>query len=229
MLKNIIKNIINNKIHIGHLKKYRNSYMKDYIINVKNNIDIINPFKFLYRLKIASKNLTICSKIGGGVLYFGNKVFIKDLVKKYAMKNNMPFINSKWSPGLLTNMYTTKMTLMKKNIIKNKKRSKIYDFLPIKEQNKLNRKYIKIKKRLDNVKNMKCLPMYLIITNINGNENIIKEANKMKILIIGIVDTNTNPNNIDFPIPANDDLRKSVNYILSYLTNAITIGKNYNI
>ncbi|XBT18686.1 MAG: 30S ribosomal protein S2 [Candidatus Shikimatogenerans sp. Tcar] len=225
MKTNIIKDIINNKIHIGHLKKYRNIYMKDYIINVKNGVDIINPFKFLYRLKIASKNLTICSKIGGVILYFGNKIFIKDLIKKYAMKNNMPFINKKWSPGLLTNMYTTRITLMKKNIIKNKKISKIYNYLPIKEQNKLNRDYIKIKNRLNDVKDMKYLPMYLIITNINGNENIIKEANKMKILIIGIVDTNTNPNNIDFPIPANDDLKISINYILNYLTNAITIGK----
>lgn len=95
MKKNIIKDIINNKIHIGHLKKYRNFYMNNYIINVKNNIDIINPFKFLYRLKLAGKNLTICSKIGGIVLYFGNKIYIKDLIKKYAKKNNMPFINDK--------------------------------------------------------------------------------------------------------------------------------------
>lgn len=118
---------------------------------------------------------------------------------------------------------------MKKHIINNKRKSKIYNYLPIKEQNKLNRKYIKIKNRLDNVKNMKYLPMFLIITNINGNENIIKEANKMKILIIGIVDTNTNPNNIDYPIPANDDLRKSINYILNYLTNSISIGKKHRI
>lgn len=117
------------------------------------------------------------------------------------------------------------MTLLKKNIILEKKKSNIYNYLPIKEQNKLTRKYFKIKKRLDNIKNMKCLPMFLILLNINGNELIIKEANKMKIPIVGIIDTNTNPNNIDYPIPANDDLRKSVNYILNYLTNAITSGK----
>ncbi|XBT18365.1 MAG: 30S ribosomal protein S2 [Candidatus Shikimatogenerans sp. Tduv] len=223
-MKKSIINIISNKIHIGHLKRFRNINMKKYIINVKNNLDIINPYKTLYNLKIASKNLSICAKMGGSVLYFGNKLNIKDLIKKYAIKNNMPYINNKWSPGLLTNIYTTKMTLMKKNIIKEKKKSQIYNYLPVKEQNKLNRKYIKIKHRLNSIKNMKNLPMFLIITNINNNKLIIKEANKMNISIIGIVDSNTNPINIDYPIPGNDDLRRSVNYILNYLTNAISVG-----
>lgn len=94
-MKNILKDIIKYKLHIGHLKKFRNIYMNDYIINVKNNIDIINPYKILYNLRLASKNLTICSKIGGEILYFGNKIIFKDLVKKYAKINNMPFINDK--------------------------------------------------------------------------------------------------------------------------------------
>lgn len=94
-MKNIIKDIIKNKIHIGHFKKKRNFFMSEYVFNIKNNIDIINPIKFLYNLKIACKNLTICSAIGGKILYYGNKPNIKHLISLYAKKNNMPFINNK--------------------------------------------------------------------------------------------------------------------------------------
>ncbi|XBT18899.1 MAG: 30S ribosomal protein S2 [Candidatus Shikimatogenerans sp. AspAUS03] len=219
-----IKDIIKNKIHIGHIKSRRNPYMSKFIINVKNKVDIINPLQFSYRLKIISKNLTLGASLGGKILYYGNKPIITDLIKFYSKKNNMPYINYKWTPGLLTNIYNNTLSLMKKDIIKKQMTSNMYKYLPIREKNKLYRKYKNINKRYLSIKNMDILPLYIIITNTNGNDLIIKEAKKMGVLIVGIVDSDSNPINIDYPIPANDDYKGSINFILNYLTNSITMG-----
>lgn len=219
-----IKDIVSNKIHIGHLKTKRNPYMSNYIINVRNKVDIINPLKFSYRLKIISKNLTLGASLGGKILYYGNKPIVTDLIEFYSKKNKMPYINYKWTPGLLTNIYNNTLSLMRKKIIKEQMVSNMYTSLPKKEKNKLYRKYKNINKRYLTVKNMDILPLYIIITNVKGNELVIKEAKKTGVLIVGIVDTDSNPTNIDFPIPANDDYKKSINYILNYLTNSITSG-----
>ncbi|MDH3005078.1 MAG: 30S ribosomal protein S2, partial [Candidatus Shikimatogenerans sp. JK-2022] len=134
-----------------------------------------------------------------------------------------PYINYKWPAGLLTNIKNTRLSIKNKNILKKQKET-IYKYLSKKEKILIDRKYNKINKKFGTILNMNRLPMAVIIVDVKKEHIAVKEAKKTSIFTIGIVDTDSNPDNIDYPIPANDDLSKSINYILKNLTKSIIKG-----
>ncbi|WGH27088.1 MAG: 30S ribosomal protein S2 [Candidatus Shikimatogenerans bostrichidophilus] len=223
--KKKIKNIFKNKIILGHKSSNRNPKMSKYILLKKNNIDIINPLKIIKYQKKAELALKQCAIIGGIILFVGTKKQISNIIKIYAKKVNMPYINYKWPAGLLTNIKITKLIIKKIKSIKLKKK-KIYKFLSKKEKLVNERKYKKIKKKFKSILDMNRLPLFIIIVDVKKEYIAVQEAKKKLIYIIGIVDTDSSPDDIDYLIPANDDSYKSIKYILKNLTNAIIEGKN---
>ncbi|WGH25334.1 MAG: 30S ribosomal protein S2 [Candidatus Shikimatogenerans bostrichidophilus] len=222
-IKKILKKIYKNKIVVGHSNSSRNPKMAKFILFKNKQFDIINPFKILKYKKKAQKFLKECASIGGIILYVGTKKQIKFIVEKYAKKVKMPFINYKWPAGLLTNIKNTRLSIKKKNILETQKKT-IYKYLSKKEKLFMNRKYDKINKKFGTIFNMNRLPMAIIIVDVKKEHIAVKEAFKTSIYTIGIVDTDSSPQYIDYPIPANDDLSKSINYILKGLTRSIIKG-----
>ncbi|WGH24599.1 MAG: 30S ribosomal protein S2 [Candidatus Shikimatogenerans bostrichidophilus] len=222
----IIKTLYKNKVNLGHASSLRNPKMADFILLKTKNFDIINPFKILkYKIR-AQKFLEKCSSLGGSILFVGTKKQIKEIIKKYANKVNMPYINYKWPAGLLTNITNTRSTIQKKEDLKNQNKN-LYKYLSKKEKVLIERKYKKINKKFGTIFKMKKLPMAIIIVDIKKEKIAFKEALKTFIYTIGIVDTDSDPDNIDYPIPANDDLSKSIEYILKGLTKYIKRGILY--
>ncbi|WGH26060.1 MAG: 30S ribosomal protein S2 [Candidatus Shikimatogenerans bostrichidophilus] len=223
--KKKLKKIFKKKILLGHKSSNRNPKMSKYILLKYNNIDILNPFKVINKLKKAELILKKCAYIGGIILFVGTKKQISYLIEKYAKKVNMPFINYKWPAGLLTNIKVTRLSIKKKlKIEKNKKN--IYKFLSKKEKNIIERKYKKICIKFGSIENMNRLPLFIIIVDVKKEYIVVNEAKKTSIYTIGIVDTDSSPDNIDYIIPANDDSSKSIKYILNKLTNSIIEGLN---
>ncbi|WGH28200.1 MAG: 30S ribosomal protein S2 [Candidatus Shikimatogenerans bostrichidophilus] len=208
---------------LGHKTSNRHPKMSKYILIKKNNIDIIDPLKLIKNQKIAELALKECTSLGGIVLFVGTKKQISNIVKKYAKKVKMPFINYKWPAGLLTNIKITRLSIKKIYDIKNKNK-KINKFLSKKEKIVNKRKYKKIIKKFKSISNMNRLPLFIIIVDVKKEYIAVKEAKKTLINTIGIVDTDSSPDNIDYLIPANDDSLKSIKYILKKLTNAILKG-----
>ncbi|MDH3004335.1 MAG: 30S ribosomal protein S2 [Candidatus Shikimatogenerans sp. JK-2022] len=225
MINKFLKDIYKNKIIIGHNKTYRNPKMSKFILLKDKRFDIINPLKFLKNQNKAKKFLEECAYIGGMILYVSTKKQLKNIIEKYAKKSNMPYINYKWPAGLLTNIRNTRLSIKNKNILK-KQKDTIYKYLSKKEKMLIDRKYNRIKKKYGTILNMNRLPMAIIIVDVKKEYIALKEAQKKSIYTIGIVDTDSNPDNIDYVIPANDDLSKSINYILKNITKYIIKGLN---
>ncbi|WGH25468.1 MAG: 30S ribosomal protein S2 [Candidatus Shikimatogenerans bostrichidophilus] len=223
IIKKNLKKIYKNKVFWGHEKKYRNPKNKNFILFNKNKYDIIDPIKTIKYIYKAKSILKKSALSGGIILFIGTKKQIKNIIKKYAKLVKMPYINYKWPAGLLTNIKNTRLSIKKKKIIK-KQQKTIYKYLSKKEKLLINRKYKKIKKKFGSISNMNRLPLVAIIVDVNKEIIAVKEAYKKSIYTIGIIDTDSNPDYIDLPIPANDDLSKSVNYILNKLTKSIFLG-----
>ncbi|WGH25151.1 MAG: 30S ribosomal protein S2 [Candidatus Shikimatogenerans bostrichidophilus] len=221
--KKILKKLYKNKIVVGHNNSSRHPKMAKFILFNNKQFDIINPFKILKYKRRAQKFLKECASIGGMILYVGTKKQIQLLIEKYAKKVRMPYINYKWPAGLLTNIKNTRLSIKKKKLLKTQKKT-IYKYLSKKEKLFMNRKYNKINKKFGTIFNMNRLPMAIIIVDVKKEHIAVKEAFKRSIYTIGIVDTDSNPNNIDYPIPANDDLSTSINFILKGLTKSIIKG-----
>ncbi|WGH25696.1 MAG: 30S ribosomal protein S2 [Candidatus Shikimatogenerans bostrichidophilus] len=219
----ILKKIYKNKVFWGHNTSNRNPKMSKYILFKKNNIDYLDPFKIIKYQKIAALALKECAYIGGKILFVGTKKQIRYVIEKYANKVNMPFINYKWPAGLLTNIKITRLSIKKKKIIEKKKKT-IYKYLSKKERILEDRKYNKIIKKFGTIKDMNRLPMFIIIVDVKKEYIAVKEAKKSLIYTVGIIDTDSSPDYIDYPIPANDDLSKSIDFILNNLTNSIIKG-----
>ncbi|WGH27603.1 MAG: 30S ribosomal protein S2 [Candidatus Shikimatogenerans bostrichidophilus] len=221
--KNILLKLIKTNILLGHKSSNRNPKMSKFILLKSNNIDILNPLKVIKYKKRAELALKECSYRGGLILFVCTKKQNKKIIEKYAKKVNMPFINYKWPAGLLTNMKVTKLSIKKKKKIENKKKY-IYKYLSKKEKLIIERKYKKIDKKFGTITKLNRLPLFLIIIDVKKEYIAVKEAKKKFIYIVGITDTDSSPENIDYPIPANDDSYKSIKYILKGLIKSIKNG-----
>ncbi|WOX79240.1 30S ribosomal protein S2 [Candidatus Shikimatogenerans bostrichidophilus] len=222
MIKNkkLLNKIFKYNILLGHKSTYRHPKMSKYILLKQNNIDIINPIKFIKNIKKSKQILKKCINIGGSILFVGTKNIIKDVIKKYAQKINMPYINYKWHAGLLTNIQITKLSINKKSYI-DKKIKKNYKYLSKKEIKYIDRKYDKIDKFFGSIYNMHKLPLLVIIVDVKKENIAVKEAKKKGLYIIGIVDSDSSPENVNLPIPANDDSSKSIKLIFKILFYSI--------
>ena len=204
-------------VHLGHPTSKWNPNYKDFILTKKNGIHIIDADCTISYLTKAMLELLKIVKSGGNILFVGTKAQAKDIVVKAADESGMFYIVERWLGGTLTNFSTIKKSIKRLNLLE-KDSSSIYSNLTKKEKNQLHREKFKLADLHRGIKDMRHLPAALFVVDANHEKISIAEANCLGIPTFGIVDTNTNPYILDFPIPANDDSIKSISIILSFIT-----------
>ena len=224
MKKPDIKELLEVGAHFGHLTRKWNPNMAPYIYGQKNKIHIINLQKTAAKIEDAQKFLKHLASTGRKILYVSTKKQAKDIIARKAQDVKMPYIAERWPGGMLTNFVTIRKAVKKMANIDKMKKDGTYDTLSKKEKLHLDRLRAKLEKNLGSIADMTRLPAALIIVDVNKEHVAVKEAIKLGIPIVAIVDTNADPRPINFPIPANDDASKSIELILEYLTDAIREG-----
>lgn len=224
MLKIDIQDLLKSGVHFGHLTKKWNPKMSPYIFMKKNGVHIIDLYKTIIKIKEASVYLKNISASGKKILFVCTKKQGKFIVADYANTLGMPHVTERWLGGFLTNLSTIRKAVKKMNNIDRKKKDGTYDVLSKKERLLINRSQAKLNKNLGSISSMNHIPAALFIIDIKKEHIALSEAQKLNIPVFGIVDTNSNPLEVDYPIPANDDSSKSIGLIMSYINTIILEG-----
>ena len=215
-----LRDLLNAGMHLGHKTNKWNPNMDKYIYGSQDNIHIIDLRKTVSLLNNALNFVESISKNNGLILFIGTKSQASDIVKKYALESKQFYVNKRWLGGMLTNWSTISNSLNSLNSL-NKKINNTNLRLKKKEVLQINRQIDKIEKYLGGLKDMGSTPQAIFVVDVNKDAIAVNEANKLKIPVIGILDTNSSPIGIDFPIPGNDDSRKSIDLICSLISKAI--------
>ncbi len=219
-----IKDLLESGAHFGHLTRKWNPNMAPYIYGKKNGIHIINLYKTAAKIEEAQKALKQIASAGRKILYVSTKKQAKEYIAKHAQEVKMPYIAERWPGGMLTNFVTIRKAIKKMAHIDKMKKDGTFETLSKKERLQTDRLRAKLEKNLGSIVDMTRLPAAVIVVDINKEHVAVAEANKLGIPVFAIVDTNTDPRKVAFPIPANDDASKSIDVVLSYLTEAIAEG-----
>ncbi len=225
MLKLKIKEMIKSGIHFGHQTKFWNPKMKPYIYTKYNKIHIINLEKTLILFKIALKKIFNIFKNKEKILFVGTKKNTSKYIKKIAKKCKQFYINKRWLGGTLTNWKTVKNSIKSLKELEQKFKNKFFDKLTKKEYLNKKKKLKKLNNNLGGIKNIKILPNAIFVIDAKHENLAIKEAKQLNIKIFSIVDTNTNPENIDYIIPGNDDSKKAIKWYLNKIYKIYLISK----
>lgn len=229
MLNLNIIDLFKAKVHFGHLKRFVCPKMSKYIHHVNNKISIIDLNMTSKYFGDALNFIIDIIKNNGTILFVGSKKQASNVVKICANDVNMPYVDYRWLGGTLTNYRTVRQSVKKLKTLEDSVKDKNSDFLTKKEVLYINRNIEKLKLNFDGIRNMKALPDALFIIDVKYESIAVKEANKLSIPIIGIVDTNSDPSTIDYPIPGNDDSVEAINLYLSLIKDAIfSVKKNIN-
>lgn len=210
--------------HFGHLKRKWNPNMAPYIFMERNGIHIIDLYKTQAKMDEAANALCQLAKSGKRVLFVATKKQAKDVVAELAQKVNMPYVTERWPGGMLTNFATIRKAVKKMTGIDKMMQSEAYKSLSKREKLQIEREREKLEKNLGSIADLSRLPSALFVVDIMKEHIAVAEARKLNIPTFAIVDTNTNPNLIDFPIPANDDASKSIALIVGKMVDAIEEG-----
>ena len=224
MAKKSVKELLEAGVHFGHLTRKWNPNMAPYIFMEKNGIHILDLHKTAVKLEEASKALQQMASSGRKILFVATKKQAKDIVSKYASEVNMPYITERWPGGMLTNFVTIRKAVKKMNSIDKMKKDGTFESLSKKERLQVDRQRANLEKNLGSISDMTRIPSALFIVDIVNEHIAVKEAQKLNIPIFAMVDTNSDPREVDFPIPANDDATKSVEIIMQSVTDAIKEG-----
>ena len=208
-------------VHFGHQKRRWNPKMKEYIYTSRDDIYIIDLQKTVKQIEEAYEALKKIAEKGGTVLYVGTKKQAVEAMEENANRTNMFFVNERWLGGTLTNFRTIRNRIKRLDEIEQMEQDGVFEVLPKKEVAKIKKEYEKLNRNLRGIRNMKRLPGALIIVDPREEEIAIKEARKLKIPVFGIVDTNCDPDMVDYVIPANDDAVRAVKLVIGALTNAV--------
>ena len=208
-------------VHFGHQKRRWNPKMKEYIYTSRDDIYIIDLQKTVKQIEEAYEALKKIAEKGGTVLYVGTKKQAVEAMEANANRTNMFFVNERWLGGTLTNFRTIRNRVRRLDEIEQMEQDGIFELLPKKEVAKIKKEYEKLNRNLRGIRNMKKLPSAMIIVDPREEEIAIKEARKLKIPVFGIVDTNCDPDMVDYVIPANDDAVRAVKLVIGALTNAV--------
>jgi small subunit ribosomal protein S2 len=211
-------------VHFGHLRSKWNPAMAPYIFKEVNGIHIIDLEKTIEKLKEAGAAIKQIAKSGKKILFVATKKQAKEIIAQKAQEVGMPYITERWMGGMLTNFQTIRRTIRRIDIINKMEKEGTFEKISKKERLRLIREREKLQKRLGSIKDMNRLPAAIYIVDINKEKIAVAEAKKLHIPIFAIVDTNTDPRGIDFPIPANDDASESIAIITDYLVQAIKEG-----
>ena len=214
-------------VHFGHQKRRWNPKMGEYIFGTRDDIYIIDLQKTVKKLEEAYEKLTDVATNGGKVIFVGTKKQAQEACKECATRTNMFYVTERWLGGTLTNFKTIRSRVKRLEELEKMSTDGTYDLLPKKEVALLNKEYEKLNKYLEGIREMNKLPDIMIIVDPSKEYNAIREARKLNIPVIGIVDTNCDPDSVDYVIPGNDDAVRSVKVVLNALTNAIaTVNGN---
>jgi len=224
-----MKELLEAGVHFGHQTKRWNPKMKDFIFGQRNGIYIIDLQKTIRIFKEALQFVISVSDNGKKILMVGTKKQAQDIIKDYATKCESCYVNQRWLGGLLTNFSVIRGSVEKLIELEEMKEDGRWDILSKKEQSKLEKVYRKLSKNLGGIKDMLELPGALFVIDSVKEEIAIAEAQKLNIPIIAIVDTNGDPENIDYPIPGNDDAVRAIELFTSKVSGAIVEGKKKKI
>jgi len=211
-------------VHFGHLKKKWNPKMLPYIFAEKKGIHIIDLNKTVECLQEAAAAMKQIARSGKKILFVGTKKQAKDIVTECAQRVGMPYVTERWLGGMLTNFNTVRKSVKKMQSIEKMLNDGSLDSITKKERLTLNRDKEKMEKVLGGIAQLGRVPAALFIVDIGHEHIALSEAKRLGITTFGVVDTNCDPNKVDFPIPANDDATKSIAIIVNYITAAIQEG-----
>jgi small subunit ribosomal protein S2 len=208
-------------VHFGHQAKRWNPKMKEYIFTARDDIHIIDLQKTVEKIEEAYAELLKACENGGKVLFVGTKKQAKDASVEEATRCNSYYVTERWLGGILTNFRTIRDRVKRLVEIESMEASGKFELLPKKEVAKIQKEYARLNKLLSGIREMDRLPKAIIVVDPRVEINAIREARRLHIPVFGIVDTNCDPDDVDFPIPANDDAVRSVKVVLGVLANAV--------
>ncbi len=210
--------------HFGHLKRKWNPNMATYIFMERNGIHVIDLYKTIAKLEEAASAIKQIAKSNKKVLFVGTKKQAKELISIAGKKTGMPYVVERWPGGLLTNFATIRKSVKKMTNIDKLMEDQAFSNISKRERLQITRERAKLEKNFGSIAELNKIPAALFIVDINKEHIAVAEARKLNIPTFAIVDTNTNPLLIDFPVPANDDAAKSIGLILDYITDAFAEG-----
>ena len=211
-------------VHFGHLKRKWNPSMAPYIFMERNGIHIIDLYKTMAKMDEAASALKQISKSGKRILFVATKKQAKEIVAEHVKRVNMPYVTERWPGGMLTNFATIRKAVRKMASIDKLMASPSYSNLSKKERLTITRERAKLEKNLGSIADLNRLPAAVFVVDILKEHIAVAEAKKLNIPTFAIVDTNSDPRQVDFAIPANDDASKSISLIIESMVNAIEEG-----
>ena len=219
-----VKDLLNAGVHFGHLTRKWNPNMAPFIYMERNGIHIINLYKTAAKVDEAAEAMKKIAASGRKILFVATKKQAKDIVAEKAADAKMPYITERWPGGMLTNFVTIRKAVKKMAAIDRMKKDGTFETLSKKEKLQVDRQRAKLEKNLGSITDMTRLPGAIFVVDIKREHIAVKEAQKLNIPIFAMVDTNSDPREVDFVIPSNDDASKSIEKILSIVTNAVSEG-----
>lgn len=219
-----VKDLLEAGVHFGHLTRKWNPNMAPYIYMERNGIHVINLYKTAAKIEEANEALKKIAASGRKVLFVATKKQAKDIIAEKATSVGMPYITERWPGGMLTNFVTIRKAVKKMSSIDKMKKDGTYDTLSKKEKLHITRLREKLEKNLGSIADMTRLPAALFVVDTLREHIAVKEAQKLNIPIFAMVDTNSDPREVDYVIPANDDASRSIERILTYVVEAIKEG-----
>ena len=224
-----ISNLLEAGVHFGHQTKRWNPKMKEYIYTSRDDIYIIDLQKTMECMEVAYAAMNEIAKNGGTFIFVGTKKQAQEAALENAERSKSFYVIERWLGGTLTNFRTIRRRVRRLEEIEKMEENGTFDALPKKEVIQIKKEYEKLNKLLCGIRSMEKLPQAMIIVDPKKEANAVKEARKLNIPVFGIVDTNCDPDDVDYVIPGNDDAVRSVKVVLGALTNAICEANNLEI
>jgi small subunit ribosomal protein S2 len=226
MYKTTFEELLEAGVHFGHLKRKWNPNMAPFIFMEKNGIHIIDLHKTIIKIDEAASAMKQIAKSGRKILFVATKKQAKDIVAERVKQINMPYVTERWPGGMLTNFPTIRKAVKKMSSIDKMATDGTFTNLSKRERLQITRQRAKLEKNLGSISDLTRLPAALFVVDVGKEYISVREAIRLSIPVFAMVDTNSDPNIVDFPIPANDDASKSISLIVNILCEAISEGLN---
>jgi small subunit ribosomal protein S2 len=226
MQRTTFEQLLEAGVHFGHLKRKWNPNMAPYIFMEKNGIHIIDLHKTIVKMDEAASAMKQIAKSGRKILFVATKKQAKDIVSERVKQINMPYVTERWPGGMLTNFPTIRKAVKKMSSIDKMATDGTFKTLSKRERLQITRQRAKLEKNLGSISDLTRLPAALFVVDVGKEYIAVREAIRLSIPVFAMVDTNSDPNIVDFPIPANDDASKSISLIINILCEAISEGLN---
>ena len=224
MSRTNFQDLLDAGVHFGHLKRKWNPKMAPYIFMEKNGIHIIDLHKTVVKIDEAANMMKQLAHAGRKILFVATKKQAKDIVAECAKSVNMPYVTERWAGGMLTNFPTIRKAVKKMNTIDKMMADGTFETLAKRERLQVSRQRAKLEKNLGSIADLNRLPSAIFVVDVQKEINAVREANRLNIPVIAMVDTCCDPTTIDYVIPANDDAAKSIQLITETLCKAVAEG-----